>query len=147
MISPKNDNSPVPTSEASSDGSARTEAAEPTISSIPRVKNLESEVAAALGGANAEPTNVGPNGPVDVAEVLDNAEQRHNEALDWRESLIDLLKVLNLGCSIAERERFAVKLGYAGNTNDKATMDGWLHSALLKALAENRGKVPSKLLD
>ena len=147
MIKPENDNSPMPTSEASSDDAVRTKAADPTTSSIPPVKNLESEVAAALGGANAEPANVGPNGPVDVAGVLDELEERHGEKLDWRESLSDLLTLLNLDTGRAEHERLAVKLGYAGNTDDKATMDEWLHSALLKAIAENAGKVPSNLLD
>lgn len=147
MIKPENDNSPMPTPEASSEEAVRTEAADPTTSSIPPVKNLESEVAAALGGANAEPKNVGPNGPVDVAGILDTAEERHTEKLDWRDSLIDLLKLLDLGSGVAEREKFAVKLGYVGDKNDEATMDEWLHSALLKALAENAGKVPSKLLN
>lgn len=147
MIKPENDNSPMPASEASLDKAIRNKAADPTTSSIPSVKNLDSEVAAALGGANAEPANVGPNGPIDVAGFLDAAEERHSEKLDWRDSLDDLLKLLNLGSGIAERQRFAVKLGYAGNTNDVATIDVWLHSALLKALAENAGKVPPKLLD
>lgn len=147
MIMPENNNSPMPTSEASSDDGVRTEAADPTTSSIPPVNNLQSEVAAALGGANAEPTNVGPDGPVDVAGVLDELQESHSETLDWRGSLSDLLTLLNLDTGIAGRERLAVKLGYAGNTNDKATMDEWLHSALLKAIAENAGKVPSNLLE
>ena len=80
MIKPENDNSPMPTPEASSEEAVRTEAADPTTSSIPPVKNLESEVAAAIGGTNAEPANVAPNGAVDVAGVLDELEERHGIA-------------------------------------------------------------------
>lgn len=120
-------------------------AADPTAASVPVTPNLESEVAATLGGANAEPARVGPNGPVDVVGLLDDAADKKGAGLEWRDSIVDLLKILGLDASLDERQELAAELGYAGDQQDEATMDAWLHKALIQALAENDGTVPSRL--
>lgn len=122
-------------------------AADPTTASMPVTPNIESEVAATLGGANAEPARVGPNGPIDVVGILDDAADKNSGGLEWRDSIVDLLKILGLDASLDERKQLAGELGYAGDEQDQATLDAWLHKALIQALAENDGNVPSRLKD
>ncbi|AOF92495.1 DUF3597 domain-containing protein [Sinorhizobium sp. RAC02] len=109
--------------------------------------DLDSEVAATLAGANAEPASLRQTAPVDLAAILDEAVKKYAEKLDWRHSIVDLLKALGLEASLAERKELADELGYTGEKTDSATMNTWLHKALLKALSENGGKVPADLLD
>ncbi|UDF29701.1 UNVERIFIED_ORG: DUF3597 domain-containing protein [Roseateles sp. XES5] len=133
-----------PEDQSGHDAGAGT-AADPTTASVPVAPNLESEVAATLGGANAEPARVGPNGPVDVVGLLDDAADKNGAGLEWRDSIVDLLKILGLDASLEERRELAAELGYAGDKQDEATTDAWLHKALIQALAENDGNVPSRL--
>ncbi|MIL09513.1 DUF3597 domain-containing protein, partial [Salmonella enterica subsp. enterica] len=69
------------------------------------------------------------------------------QKLEWRRSIVDLMKALDLDSSLANRKELAQELNYAGDTNDSATMNVWLHKALMKKLAENGGKVPADLAD
>jgi len=85
--------------------------------------------------------------PVDVAAMLDQAVKAKGQPLDWRKSIVDLMKALDLDSSLAERKALAKELHYTGDTEDSATMNVWLHKALLKKLSENGGKVPADLLD
>ena len=85
--------------------------------------------------------------PVDVAAVMDAAVKKNGQKLDWRRSIVDMMKALDLDSSLAARKELADELGYKGDKNDSATMNVWLHKALMKALAENGGKVPADLLD
>lgn len=85
------------------------------------------------------------SGPVDVAAILDAAVKKNGQKLDWRKSIVDLMKALDLDSSLANRKELAADLHYTGDTNDSATMNIWLHKALLKKLAENGGTVPSEL--
>lgn len=84
---------------------------------------------------------------VDVGAILDAAVKRNGQKLDWRRSIVDLMKALDLDSSLANRKELAQELNYAGDTNDSATMNVWLHKALMKKLAENGGKVPADLAD
>lgn len=84
-------------------------------------------------------------GPVDVGAILDRAAAARGEKLDWRHSIVDLMKALNLDSSLAARKELAQDLNYTGDMNDSATMNMWLHKALMKKLAENGGKVPADL--
>ncbi|MFN7103571.1 MAG: DUF3597 domain-containing protein [Pseudorhizobium sp.] len=86
-------------------------------------------------------------GPVDVASNLDAAVERSGQKLDWKHSIVDLMKALGMDASLAERKELADELGYSGDKNDSATMNMWLHKALMAKLAENGGKVPADLLD
>jgi hypothetical protein len=84
---------------------------------------------------------------VDVAAIMDAAVKKNGQKLDWRRSIVDMMKALDLDSSLSARKELADELGYTGDKNDSATMNVWLHKALMKALAENGGKVPADLLD
>ena len=71
---------------------------------------------------------------------------RTAEELDWKKSIVDLMKLVGMDSSLASRKELATELGYAGDKNDSATMNIWLHKQVLKKLAENGGKVPQDLL-
>jgi hypothetical protein len=86
-----------------------------------------------------------PATPVDVEAVLTNLAAHSHEKLDWRVSIVDLMKLLNLDSSLTARKELAHELGYTGNTNDTATMNIWLHKQVMQKLADNGGKVPDSL--
>lgn len=88
-----------------------------------------------------------PTGNVDVASILDAAVKKNGQKLDWKHSIVDLLKALDLDSSLSARKELASELGYTGDTSDSATMNIWLHKAVIKKLSENGGKVPADLLD
>ncbi len=85
--------------------------------------------------------------PVDVAAILDAAVKKNGQKLDWRKSIVDLMKALDLDSSLSARKELAQELQYSGDMNDSAAMNIWLHKALMKKLAENGGKVPADLTD
>ncbi|CDZ46861.1 DUF3597 domain-containing protein [Neorhizobium galegae] len=87
------------------------------------------------------------SGPVDITPILDAAVKKSGQKLDWRKSIVDLMKALDLDSSLTARKELAAELHYTGDTNDSATMNVWLHKALMKKLAENGGKVPADLAD
>lgn len=82
---------------------------------------------------------------VDVAAVLDELAAEHHEGLDWRHSIVDLLKLLGLDSSLSARKRLAAELHYPGAASDSAEMNIWLHKEVMSELAENGGKVPEDL--
>ncbi len=86
-----------------------------------------------------------PAAQVDVADVLTKLAAKNKEKLDWRRSIVDLMKLLNLDSSLAARQELATELHYTGNKNDSATMNVWLHKQVMQKLAENGGKVPEEL--
>jgi hypothetical protein len=99
--------------------------------------------AAAAGAAPAP----GPAMPqVDVAAVLDRMAASHGEKLDWKQSIVDLMKLVGMDSSLSARKELAADLKYAGDTNDSAKMNMWLHKEVMRKLAENGGKVPADLL-
>jgi hypothetical protein len=83
--------------------------------------------------------------PVDVEAVLTKLAAQNKEKLDWRKSIVDLMKLLNLDSSLAARKELAEELHYSGDKNDSATMNIWLHKQVMQKLAENGGKVPEDL--
>ena len=91
------------------------------------------------------PAAVAPAAPVDVAAIMDNLAGQSSEKLDWRRSIVDLMKLLNLDSSLSARKELAQELGYSGDTNDSASMNIWLHKQVMTKLAENGGKVPDEL--
>ena len=82
---------------------------------------------------------------VDVAAVLDKAVAAKKQKLEWRTSIVDLMKALDLDSSLSARKELAKDLHYDGDTNDSAKMNMWLHKQVMKKLAENGGKVPDEL--
>jgi len=104
---------------------------------------------AATPGAAATPAASGTPAPasVDVNAVLNEMASKNSERLDWKKSIVDLMKLVGMDSSLSNRKELATELGYTGDKNDSATMNVWLHKAVLKKLAENGGKVPQNLLD
>lgn len=82
---------------------------------------------------------------VDVEAILSGLSSQNTEKLDWRRSIVDLMKLLNLDSSLSARKELAKELNYSGDTNDSATMNVWLHKQVMTKLAENGGKVPDSL--
>ena len=93
------------------------------------------------------PSASASTGAVDVAAVLEQTVAAKGQKLNWRTSIVDLMKALDLDSSLTARKELAKELGYTGDTGDSATMNIWLHKALMKKLAENGGKVPAELKD
>jgi hypothetical protein len=87
-----------------------------------------------------------PAAPVDVEAILTKLASQNKEKLDWRQSIVDLMKLLNLDSSLTARKTLADELHYSGDKNDSATMNVWLHKQIMQKLAENGGKVPGELL-
>ncbi len=83
--------------------------------------------------------------PVDVEAVLTEMAAKNSQKLNWHQSIVDMLKLLGLDSSLESRKLLADELGYSGDTNDSATMNVWLHKAVMQKLAENGGTVPDSL--
>jgi hypothetical protein len=94
--------------------------------------------AAPAGGASAAPAQ-----SVDVAPILDKAVAAKKEKLQWRTSIVDLMKAFDIDSSLAARKELARELGYTGDTNDSASMNIWLHKQVMGKLAANGGKLPA----
>ena len=105
------------------------------------------ETTAAGGSAAAAPAApaAAPMSQVDVEAVLTKLAAQSKEKLDWRKSIVDLMKLLGLDSSLAARKELAKELDFTGNTNDSASMNIWLHKQVMAKLAANGGKVPDDL--
>src|SRR4249919_2973907 len=97
-------------------------------------------------GAPAAPGATALAGAVDVTAILDDLASKNPEKLDWRKSIVDLMKLVGMDSSLAARKELAKELDYTGDTGDSATMNVWLHKAVIKKIADNGGKVPNELL-
>jgi hypothetical protein len=86
-----------------------------------------------------------PESQVDVAAVLDKLASQNREKLDWRKSIVDLMKLVKLDSSLSARKELAKELHYPGGTKDSGAMNIWLHKQVMIKLAENGGKVPGDL--
>lgn len=103
--------------------------------------------------AGTAPTSTGggsygsgaPAQSVDVAPILDKAVAAKGEKLEWRTSIVDLMKALDIDSSFAARKELAKELGYTGDSNDSASMNIWLHKQVMAKLAANGGKLPPEI--
>jgi glucose/arabinose dehydrogenase len=113
--------------------------------------------AAAPSAAGAQPTTapapatpaaapVAPARTVDVAAILDGLAAKNPENLDWKESIVDLMKLVGMDSSFGARKQLAKELNYTGDPSDSASMNVWLHKQVLIKISENGGKVPEGLL-
>jgi len=96
----------------------------------------------AQGGGSATATATA----VDVEAILDKLAAGNAEKLDWKHSIVDMMKLVGMDSSITARKALAADLHYTGDTNDSATMNLWLHKEVMKQLAANGGQVPASLL-
>ncbi|RZA24906.1 MAG: DUF3597 domain-containing protein [Proteobacteria bacterium] len=85
--------------------------------------------------------------PVDVEAVLTGLSAKNPGPANWRTSIVDLLKLLELDSDLNSRKELAKELNYTGDTSDSATMNIWLHKQVMAKLAANGGKVPADLKD
>ena len=91
------------------------------------------------------PAGATPLSQVDVEAVLTKLAAQTREKLDWRRSIVDLMKLLDLDSSLGARKQLAKELNYSGNTDDSASMNIWLHKQVMTKLAASGGKVPDEL--
>jgi hypothetical protein len=106
--------------------------------------------AAPAGGGTATSTgsssgSAAPAQTVDVAPILDKAVAAKKEKLEWRTSIVDLMKALDIDSSLGARKELAKELGYTGDSNDSAGMNIWLHKQVMTKLAANGGKLPADI--
>ncbi len=94
--------------------------------------------------ASTEPT---PISLVNVEAIMDEAIKIKGQDLNWRVSIVDLMKLCDLDSSLTARKELAAELGYTGDTDDSATMNIWLHRQVMNKLAANGGFVPADLKD
>jgi hypothetical protein len=109
---------------------------------------------ASASGASTASSSAGPSASastasaaptVDVAAIVDKAAAATGEKLEWRTSIVDLMKALNIDSSLTARKELAKELGYTGDTNDSASMNIWLHKQVMAKLAANGGKLPPEI--
>jgi hypothetical protein len=98
---------------------------------------------AASAGSSSAPA--APAQTIDVAAIVDKAAAAKGEKLEWRTSIVDLMKALDIDSSLVARKELAKELGYAGDSNDSATMNIWLHRQVMVKLAANGGKLPAEI--
>ncbi|MFA9949564.1 DUF3597 domain-containing protein [Dentiradicibacter hellwigii] len=100
--------------------------------------------APAASATSAAPT---PISTVDVVSKLEGMAKANPEKLNWKTSIVDLMKLLGLESSLAARKELATELGCpAEKMGDSAQMNMWLHKTVLQKLAENGGNIPKELL-
>lgn len=98
--------------------------------------------------AGADVGSPAPMGSVDIADKMEQLAAANAEKLDWRNSIVDLLKLLGIDSSLAARKELAIELACpADKLADSGSMNTWLHKAVLQKLAANGGVVPAELLD
>lgn len=110
----------------------------------PTLPSADDVAAAQNAPAPASPPAV-TQSTVDVEANL--TEMAQGKDLNWRTSIVDLMKLLGIDASLANRKELAQELGYTGALDGSAEMNIWLHKATMRKLAENGGKVPADLID
>ena len=100
---------------------------------------------AAVGSMPSASSSAASLPPVDVGAVLNGLAQKNDEKLNWRTSIVDLMKLVGMDSSMAARKALAEELHYTGDTSDSASMNMWLHKQVMKKIAENGGTLPEDL--
>lgn len=127
--------------------SSHQEAAPPPASGAPATASGSQQstgAAAAPSVQRAQPAPA-PMQQVDVEAILNEKAAHAGQPLNWRSSIVDLLKLLDLDSSLQARKELAQELHYTGDTGDSAAMNIWLHRQVMRKLEENGGKVPAEL--
>jgi len=112
----------------------------------PAPASASAQPAAAPAAAPPPAAPAAPARVVDVAAILDGFAANNPEKLDWKKSIVDLMKLVGMDSSFKARKQLAQELNYTGDPNDSASMNVWLHKQVLIKIAENGGKVPQELL-
>ncbi|MBN8843633.1 MAG: DUF3597 domain-containing protein [Sphingomonadales bacterium] len=122
----------------------KAEAAEPAPAN-PTASPFSAGVEAAADAMASAPA--APAAEVDVDAILTAEAANAGQPLNWRTSIVDLMKLLGIDSSLANRKELAQELGYTGELDGSAEMNIWLHKAVMRELAANGGKVPADLTD
>ncbi|WP_374526122.1 DUF3597 domain-containing protein [Sphingopyxis sp.] len=101
----------------------------------------------AATSAMATAAAAAPAAEVDVDAILTAEAANAGQPLNWRTSIVDLMKLLGIDSSLDNRKSLAQELGYTGALDGSADMNIWLHKAVMRELAANGGKVPADLTD
>ncbi len=109
------------------------------------VSKAEAAPATAGGVEGSVSTPGAPISEIDVVAILEDLNTKAKEKLNWRVSIVDLMKLLDLDSSLTARKELAKELAYDGDTHDSASMNIWLHKQVMAKLAQNGGKVPEDL--
>ena len=124
----------VPGASAATSAALRGAAA-PSASSAP----------ASTATASAAPAGPAPISKADVEAIIAKIEADRGVKYNWRQSIVDLMKLLDLDSSLGARKELAQELGYKGALDGSAEMNVWLHKQVMEKLAEGGGKVPASL--
>ena len=119
-----------------------------TPTSAPSGGGAAASTGSAAGSSSATASSAATAAPgqtVDVAAIVDKAAHASGEKLEWRTSIVDLMKALKIDSSLSARKELAKELGYTGDTNDSASMNIWLHKQVMAKLAANGGKLPPEI--
>lgn len=103
--------------------------------------------AAPVGPAVSPQPAPEPMASVDLEKVMEEKAAQAGQKLNWRTSIVDLMKLLGIDSGLEARKELARELGYTGDMSDSATMNIWLHKQVMKKVAENGGEVPASLRD
>jgi hypothetical protein len=79
--------------------------------------------------------------PVDVDGILDFMNEQRDQKLNWRTSIVDLMKLTGMDSTLAERKELASELGYTGDTSDTAAMNIWLHQQVIARIRADGGQI------
>lgn len=138
-------------------GDASAQASAPHAPETPTVSSAATGVGGAGSGSSGatapsmsgtpSPTSAsrGSAANVDVGQVLSDMAAKKDANLNYKQSIVDLLKLLDLDSSLSARKQLADELHYTGDKDDSATMNVWLHKQVVQKLAENGGKVPADM--
>jgi len=110
-----------------------------------RVAILAALAAVACSQPEQAPPAATVAAPVDVAAILTKLASANQEKLDWKHSIVDLMKALDIDSSLSARKELAKELGYTGDSNDSAGMNIWLHKQVMSKIVANGGKVTADL--
>lgn len=135
--------SSAPARPATTTAPATTPAANPAVTQAPPGSTIGSIVADVLN----DTFSAAPVSEVDVVTNLEGIAAEKNSSLNWRTSIVDLLKLLDIDSSLQNREELARELGYTGALGGSAEMNIWLHKAVMRELVKNGGRVPADLVD
>ena len=105
-------------------------------------QSTNAAASAATAAASAPSSDAGQ---VDIGSVLDAAVKKSGQKLNWKTSIVDLMKALNLDSSLEHRKTLAKELGYTGDTGNSAAMNTWLHKQVIQKLKDNGGSLPAGL--
>jgi len=133
---------------ASTTPAASANAGTSTTAAAPSSTQTTATPASQPAGAPAQPAAPAPMSAVDVGAKLDSLTASNPEKLNWKVSIVDLLKLLGIDSSLSARKELATELGCPPEKmGDSAQMNMWLHKAVLQKLSENGGQVPRELID